>query len=94
MTLEEGLLLFLVAGVCGSIAQAMVGYSHGGCLVSIALGFIGALLGAWLARTTALPDPFPIHIGNRSFPVVWSIVGAALFVAFLKLVTRRADPYV
>ena len=43
------LLLLLIAGVCGSLGQAIGGYSHGGCLVSIALGFIGALLGTWLA---------------------------------------------
>ncbi len=45
------LLLLLIAGVCGSLGQAIGGYSHGGCLVSIALGFIGALLGTWLASS-------------------------------------------
>ena len=30
------LLLLLIAGVCGAIGQAINGYSHGGCLVSIA----------------------------------------------------------
>ena len=38
------LLLLLIAGICGALGQAIGGYSHGGCLVSIALGFIGALL--------------------------------------------------
>jgi uncharacterized membrane protein YeaQ/YmgE (transglycosylase-associated protein family) len=92
MTLEEWLLLLLVAGICGSVAQAMVGYSHGGCLVSIALGFIGALVGSWLARVTGLPEVLPVHIGDRSLPVVWSIIGAVIFVAILNLITRRADP--
>jgi len=50
MTLGGLLLLLLIAGVCGSLAQALVGYSHGGCLASIALGFIGAILGTWLAE--------------------------------------------
>ena len=40
----EVLVLLLVAGVCGSIGQAIGGFSRGGCIVSIALGFIGALL--------------------------------------------------
>jgi hypothetical protein len=35
MTLIELLLLLLVAGICGSVAQSLVGYSHGGCLASI-----------------------------------------------------------
>ena len=52
------LLLLLIAGICGAIGQAIGGYSHGGCLVSIALGFIGALLGSWLARQLGLPELF------------------------------------
>ena len=88
MTVLDFLLLLLIAGVCGSLAQAIAGYSHGGCLVAIALGFIGALFGTWLARTLALPEPFMIQVGGRAFPVVWSIVGAALFSAVLSLFTR------
>ena len=40
MTLLDVLILLLVAGICGSLGQAIVGYSRGGCLVSIALGFV------------------------------------------------------
>jgi uncharacterized membrane protein YeaQ/YmgE (transglycosylase-associated protein family) len=29
-------------GICGSLRQAILGCSPGGCLVSIALGFVGA----------------------------------------------------
>ncbi len=50
MTLLDLILLLIVAGVCGALGQAITGYSRGGCLVSIALGFVGALLGMWLAR--------------------------------------------
>ncbi|HXD32728.1 MAG TPA: GlsB/YeaQ/YmgE family stress response membrane protein [Pyrinomonadaceae bacterium] len=88
MTLTEVLILLIVAGVCGSIGRAISGYSHGGCLVSIALGFIGALIGTWLARALGLPELFPVHIGSSSFPIIWSIVGAALFVAVITLLTR------
>ena len=90
MGLLEFLVLLLIAGICGSIAQAMVGYSGGGCLVSIALGFIGALLGLWIARLMQLPDLFVLEIGGHPFPVIWSIIGAALFAAVLSLLTRRA----
>src|SRR5262245_10223419 len=58
------------------------------CLVSIALGFIGALLGMWIARAMSLPEPVPVEIGGASFPVVWSIIGAALFVAIISLISR------
>jgi len=40
MTLLDVLILLLIAGICGSLGQAIAGYSRGGCLVSIALGFV------------------------------------------------------
>jgi uncharacterized membrane protein YeaQ/YmgE (transglycosylase-associated protein family) len=88
MTLFDLLILLLVAGVCGSLGQAIAGYSRGGCLVSIALGFVGALLGMWLARMMGLPELFPVHIAGTSFPIVWSIIGSTLFVAVITLITR------
>jgi len=73
----------------GRIARSPTGYSHGGCLASIALGFIGALLGMWLQRQFELPDRFTITVGDRLFPVIWSIIGATLFAAVLSVLTRR-----
>ena len=88
MTLVDLLVLLLIAGVCGALGQAISRSSRGGCLVSIALGFIGALLGLWLARNVGLPEPLPVAIGGQTFPVIWSIIGAALFVAVIRLITR------
>ena len=88
MTLLDLLILLLVAGICGALGQAIAGYSRGGCLVSIALGFVGALLGMWLARMMGLPELIPVKIGGTSFPIVWSIIGSALFVAIIALITR------
>ena len=82
------LVLLLIAGICGAIGQAITGYSHGGCLVSIALGFIGALLGSWLAGKMGLPELVAIPVGGVHFPIVWSIIGAALFVAVINLISR------
>ena len=89
MTLVDLLILLVVAGICGALGQAISGYSRGGCLVSIALGFVGALLGMWLARAMNLPEPFAVQIGTKAFPVVWSIIGSALFVAVIALLTRN-----
>jgi uncharacterized membrane protein YeaQ/YmgE (transglycosylase-associated protein family) len=83
------LVLLLIAGVCGALGQAIGGYSHGGCLVSIALGFIGALLGSWIAGALHLPELFALNVAGTHFPVVWSIIGAALFVALINLISRR-----
>jgi len=89
MSIESLLILLLVAGICGAVGQAIAGYGRGGCLVSIALGFIGALVGSWLASAIGLPELFAVNIGGRPFPIVWSIIGAALFVAIISLITRR-----
>lgn len=91
-TLLEFLVLLIVAGICGGIAQAITGFSRGGCLVSIALGFIGALLGVGLARLTALPEIFTIQVGEANFPIVWSIIGGTLFTAVVAVFTRRPPP--
>jgi uncharacterized membrane protein YeaQ/YmgE (transglycosylase-associated protein family) len=89
MTLIDVLILLLVAGICGSLGQAITGFSRGGCLVSIALGFVGAVLGMWIARTMGLPELFAVRIGTTNFPIVWSIIGSAVFVAVIALLTRR-----
>ena len=89
MTFLEFIILLIIAGICGSLAQALAGYSHGGCLVSIVLGLIGALLGTWLARLLGVGEILSIRIGAQPFPIVWSVIGAALFVAILGLFKRR-----
>jgi uncharacterized membrane protein YeaQ/YmgE (transglycosylase-associated protein family) len=89
MSILDFILLLIVAGVCGALGQAIGGYSRGGCLVSIALGFIGALVGVVLARLLHLPELIAIQFDSTTFPVVWSIMGSALFVAVIGLLSRR-----
>lgn len=89
MTLIEFFLLLLIAGICGSIGQAIAGFTRGGCLVSIVVGFIGALLGSWLSVQMGLPEFFNVNIGGSNFPIIWSIIGSVIFVAVVGLFTRR-----
>jgi uncharacterized membrane protein YeaQ/YmgE (transglycosylase-associated protein family) len=88
MSLLGILILLLIAALCGGIGQSMVGYSAGGCLVSIIVGFIGAWLGMAIAREVGLPEILPINIEGESFPILWSIIGSALFAAILGLINR------
>jgi uncharacterized membrane protein YeaQ/YmgE (transglycosylase-associated protein family) len=88
MTILDVVILLIIAGICGALGQAITGFTRGGCLVSIALGFVGALLGMWLSRAMGLPELFAVQIGTTSFPIIWSIIGSALFVAVIALVTR------
>jgi uncharacterized membrane protein YeaQ/YmgE (transglycosylase-associated protein family) len=89
MSLLGLLLLLAVAAICGAIGQALVGYSAGGCLVSLIVGFVGALLGQWLARQLGLPSLFVLNIDGQTFPVVWAIVGSAILVLIISLLTGR-----
>ena len=89
MSLTELLLLLVIAAVCGAIGKAIAGGARGGLIVSIALGFIGALLGPWVARSLKLREPFRVIVGGHPFPILWSIIGAALFVAIIHLISRR-----
>jgi uncharacterized membrane protein YeaQ/YmgE (transglycosylase-associated protein family) len=89
MSIWSWFIYLLVAAICGGIGRAIAGGTRGGCLVSIAVGFIGALLGQWISMKVHLPEPMVIQVGGKSFPVLWSIVGAALFVAVIHLITGR-----
>lgn len=92
MDLVSLLLLLLIAGLCGAAGQSLAGYSLGGCLVSIVVGFVGAWLGAWLAGAVGLPEFFVIDVGGQPFPIVWAVLGSALFalgVGLIRRTTRR-----
>src|ERR671922_185936 len=79
MTLTQFLILLLVAGICGSIGQAIAGYSRGGCLVSIALGFIGALLGTYLARGVARIS----QVVDYLFYLIYAFIGLMILLDLL-----------
>jgi uncharacterized membrane protein YeaQ/YmgE (transglycosylase-associated protein family) len=91
MSALDFLILLLIAAVCGAIAQAISGFSRGGLLVAIAVGFIGALVGMWLQRLTGLPEIFTVQVGGNAFPIIWSIIGGVLFAVVVGLLTRPAD---
>jgi uncharacterized membrane protein YeaQ/YmgE (transglycosylase-associated protein family) len=68
------LVLLLVAAVCGAIGRAIAG---------------GSLLGSWIAHKMHLPELFVVNIDRHPFPVLWSVIGAALFVAVVHLISGR-----
>ena len=88
MTLFGFLVLLLIAAVCGAIGQSLAGFDLGGCLVSIVVGFIGAYIGLWLAGRMGMPHLFEINIEGKPFPVLWAIIGAAIFTLIMALLRR------
>jgi uncharacterized membrane protein YeaQ/YmgE (transglycosylase-associated protein family) len=89
-TLPALIFLVVIAAVCGAVGKAIAGGARGGLIVSTALGFIGALIGPWIAAQLRLAEPFQVQIGGHPFPVLWSIIGAAVFVAIMHLFSRRS----
>lgn len=85
MSLLELLVLLIVAGIAGAIAEYIVGFTPGGFLVSIIIGVIGAYLGTWIARQLNLPPILTLQINQIAFPVVWAVIGALVLVAVLSL---------
>jgi uncharacterized membrane protein YeaQ/YmgE (transglycosylase-associated protein family) len=88
MTLIGFLILLLIAAVCGGIGQSLAGYDLGGCLVSIVVGFIGAYIGLWIAGKMGLPDFFTINVDGKPFPIIWAIIGSAVFTFIIALLRR------
>ena len=82
------LLLLLIAGIAGALGQSLAGYDLGGCLMSVLVGFIGAWIGTWLAAQFGLPEIFALDVGGRRFPVVWAVIGSALFALVVGLIRR------
>ncbi len=88
MTLFGFLILLLIAAICGGIGQSLAGYDLGGCLVSIIVGFIGAYIGLWIAGKIGLPDFFTINVDGKPFPVIWAVIGSAIFTFIVALLRR------
>jgi uncharacterized membrane protein YeaQ/YmgE (transglycosylase-associated protein family) len=75
------------------LGQALAGYSLGGCLASILIGFIGAFVGSWLAGQLGLPEFFTVMVDGEPFPVVWAIIGSALLSLIFGLIGGRRRYY-
>lgn len=88
MTLVGFLILLLIAAICGGIGQSLAGYDLGGCFVSIIVGFVGAYIGLWVAAKMGLPHIFDISVDGKQFPVVWAVIGSAIFTLIVGLLRR------
>ncbi|MEM6782175.1 MAG: hypothetical protein AAF624_00375 [Bacteroidota bacterium] len=89
MTLGSFVVYLIIAAICGAIGQSLAGYSLGGCFVSAVVGLIGAYLGTWIAAEFNFPEFWVLRIGGEAFPVIWAVLGSALFAFGVGLITRR-----
>ncbi len=93
MTLLEFAVYLVVAGICGAIGRAFGDGGRGGFVMSVLLGFLGAVVGMSLARTFHLPTFASVAVGGHSFPIIWSIVGGFLLVAGAHVLMRPRYRY-
>ena len=77
----------IIAGIAGAIARTLVGFDRGGCIISIVVGFIGAMIGTWLARELNFPDLIVFNIRGTKYPILWTIIGAVIFTAILSIIS-------
>jgi uncharacterized membrane protein YeaQ/YmgE (transglycosylase-associated protein family) len=89
LTVSGLIILVIIAAICGAIGRSIAGGKRHGILMSVALGFIGALLGSAIGRQLHLPEPLMLTVSGERFPILWSIIGAALFVAIVHLISGR-----
>lgn len=90
MSIFGFLMMLLIASICGGIGQSIGGYKlgSGGCLMSAVVGFVGAVIGKWIASELNFPQLWTISIDGEPFPIIWSIIGAAFLTAGLGLVFK------
>ena len=88
MSIVSLIVLILVGAICGAIAEMLVGYSPGGFLASVAIGFLGALIGSWLAPRIGLPSILAVTIGGFTIEILWAILGAVVLLLILSLFRR------
>ena len=76
---------FLIAGpiavICGTIAQLTSGFSRGGWIVNLGVGFLGAVGGVVLSRALNAPLIYNIKYRMIDFPIIYSIIGCTLLLA-------------
>lgn len=81
----------VVGAVAGVIAKLLMpGKDPGGCVITIVLGIIGAVLAGYLAHLLRISDETK-SVGDRGFltKIAFGVVGAILILAVYRLIAGR-----
>lgn len=78
----------LVVGVIAKLL--MPGRDPGGCVITVALGILGAVVGGILAQVLGIVDPSN-EVGDRSFLVqlVFAVIGAVIILTVYRLIAKQ-----
>ncbi|KAB8140862.1 GlsB/YeaQ/YmgE family stress response membrane protein [Chloroflexia bacterium SDU3-3] len=88
--LLEIIMAVTIVGICGAIAEFVVGYSPGQILLVMLVGVVGAYLGNGIAIGLAafipsLPSLILIRVGTFTFDLIWTFLGSCLILLVLSL---------
>ena len=76
----------IVGGLAGWLASIVTGTNQRmGCLLNIAAGVVGAIIGGWVFRNLGLGQPRGTWVGT----IVVAFVGATILLALVRLFSRR-----
>ena len=81
----------VVGAVAGVIAKLLMpGKDPGGCVITIVLGIVGAVLAGYLAHLLRISDETKA-VGDRGFltKVAFGVVGAIIILAVYRLIAGR-----
>ncbi|MGB7921615.1 MAG: GlsB/YeaQ/YmgE family stress response membrane protein [Pyrinomonadaceae bacterium] len=81
----------VVGAVAGIIAKMLMpGRDPGGCIITIVLGIVGAVLAGYLAHLLRISDETRA-VGDRGFltKVAFGVVGAVIILAVYRLIAGR-----
>jgi uncharacterized membrane protein YeaQ/YmgE (transglycosylase-associated protein family) len=86
-----GILAWILFGlIAGGLAKLiMPGKDPGGCLVTIAIGIAGALLGGFLGQSIFKTGPVT---GFNLPSLAIAVIGSILLLAIYRLLVRRREP--
>lgn len=78
----------LVVGVIAKLL--MPGRDPGGCVITVALGILGAVVGGILAQVLGIVDPSN-EVGDRSFllQLVFAVIGAVIILTVYRLIAKQ-----
>ena len=89
LSIPAGLLSrFVLRGKRAEIV-AWIGMVAMGVFSLVFTGTLARDLGWWLAGALGLPELFVVNVDGQPFPVVWAIIGSALFALIVGLLSRR-----
>ncbi|MBA3834870.1 MAG: GlsB/YeaQ/YmgE family stress response membrane protein [Sphingomonas sp.] len=76
------IIIILIVGALVGWLAGMIMRSGGGILFDIVIGIVGALIAGFLFGGSILDDPLSLT------PILYSLVGAIILLAIVKLVSR------